>query len=350
MLFFSGKLLKTSTYLMEDIMNYQNKFSLSLSVFSITRANAKKYLPPPPIQTTLGIWQKITRWIKYEKMRFAAMVPAARSISRFLHPRAIETLEFHVAHHCNLHCMHCIHFSSLAEKDFLDLTSFENDLRQLKHITSGRVFPYIINLLGGEPLLNPALIRFCEIARDIFQDTPIWIATNGTLLSKQPAVFWEQCAKFNITINVTRYPVLIEADRELMEKNAKQHGVLLNMNNNAKEQSGSFFWTKFPMDIAGKQNYKKSHFYCPLFGCRQLRHGKLYPCPRIAYAADFNRTFNQNLEITEHDYLDIYRVTNIEEIQVFLEGPFPFCRYCKSTKNRIVPWQQSRGKRLEDWL
>ena len=232
----------------------------------------------------------------------------------------------------------------------MDLTVFENDLKQLKQIGYGHIFPDEINLLGGEPLLNPDINTYCEIARGIFPETPIGISTNGTLLKNQPAAFWENCAKFNITINVTNYPVLTETDYALIEKNTGQFGVLSNMSNNVKEQAGSFYWTKFPLDITGKQNYKKSHFFCPLFGCRALRHGKLYPCPRIAYAADFNRTFNQNLEVTEHDYLDIYRVTAVEEISAFLKGPFPFCRYCKSTKQRIVPWRSGVEKRLEDWL
>ena len=36
-----------------------------------------------------------------------------------------------IVDHCNLNCKGCGHFSPLASKSFLDLETFENDLRRL---------------------------------------------------------------------------------------------------------------------------------------------------------------------------------------------------------------------------
>jgi predicted aldo/keto reductase-like oxidoreductase len=75
----------------------------------------------------------------------------------------------------------------------------------------------------------------------------------------------------------------------------------------------------------------------------------LYPCPYAAYAGDFNRAFNQHLEVTERDYLDLYNVTTVEEIRTFLKGPWPFCRYCKTTKLQAADWQYGVKPSLDDW-
>jgi hypothetical protein len=135
----------------------------------------------------------------------------------------------------------------------------------------------------------------------------------------------------------------------LIQNSAKQHGVTLIINH-ARDEASHFFWTKLPVDITGKQNPKISHFFCSLYGCKQIWHGKFYPCTYIAYADDFNKAFNLNLEITGRDYLDINSITAYVEIEAFLKGPFPFCRYCKTTKTRVVPWRRNVEKRLEDWV
>ena len=293
---------------------------------------------------------KFIRWTKYARMVFRQTTWPGAIIAKIFKHKELEWIEFHITRHCNLNCVNCLHFSSLAQKEFMDITAFENDLKQLKHITGGRAFPYGIKLLGGEPLLNPQIIQFCEIARGIFPDISILILTNGVLLPKQTAEFWEKCAELNITISVTYYPVITDAGFAFMKKQAEQYGVQLQTWHLIQGSVSSFFWIKLPIDITGKQNAKKSYFYFRYSSCYQLWHGKLYPCAHIAYSGDFNRAFNQELEVTEPDYLDIYRAASIEEVQAFLKGPFPFCRYCKTTKAYAVPWRHNVEKQLEDWL
>jgi hypothetical protein len=238
-----------------------------------------------------------------------------------------------------------MHFSSLAKNQFMDITAFENDLNRIKLITEGHDFPKVLNLLGGEPLLNPDIIKYCEIARGIFPDKKILIVTNGTLLPRQKAEFWEKCACLNIILQVTPYPVLTEADYTLIQKKANQYGTPLVI---GRRSTSTFYWRKIPIDLTGKQSLKINKIFC-LVLCKQLWHGKLYPCPIAAYVDDFNEAFNQNLEITAHDYLDIYKA-DAAELEAFLKGPWPFCRYCKISKAHAVTWRNNAKSRLEDWI
>jgi hypothetical protein len=64
-------------------------------------------------------------------------------------------LEIHLAEHCNFGCKSCNHFSPLAQKSFPDVSVFARDLRRLGELFGGRA--RYISLLGGEPLLNPAV-------------------------------------------------------------------------------------------------------------------------------------------------------------------------------------------------
>ncbi len=71
---------------------------------------------------------------------------------------AMENLEIHVSHACNLACEQCSHYSNYNHKGML--TPEEAD-RQMG-LWSGRLLPRWFSLLGGEPTLNPALGEICQ--------------------------------------------------------------------------------------------------------------------------------------------------------------------------------------------
>lgn len=62
-------------------------------------------------------------------------------------------IKYAVAYHCNLRCSGCVHLSPYSRKHFPSLESFTADLNQLSR---GFHAPFI-DLLGGEPLLNPEI-------------------------------------------------------------------------------------------------------------------------------------------------------------------------------------------------
>jgi hypothetical protein len=81
-----------------------------------------------------------------------------------------------------------------------------------------------------------------------------------------------------------------------------------------------------------------------------LVDGKLYTCARIAYIKYFNDYFGQDIEVTERDYIDIYKARNMDEIFDFLCSPMPFCRYC-GIKHTIwdIGWSTSK-KDISEWI
>jgi hypothetical protein len=107
---------------------------------------------------------------------------------------------------------------------------------------------------------------------------------------------------------------------------------------------------RWVFDMEGKQNYKVNLMMCGYAnGCITLKNGKLYTCAMIPHIEHFNRQFGKKLEIIVGDYIDIYKVKNIDEIMEFLAAPAPFCRYCNL--NRITynhEWSVTR-KEISEW-
>jgi MoaA/NifB/PqqE/SkfB family radical SAM enzyme len=252
-------------------------------------------------------------------------------------------IEVHVVEHCNLNCKWCSHFSSLAGEEYLDPVEFEKDCKRLSQLTK-KLFAF--KLLGGEPLLHPKIIDFFEITRKYFADTPIQITTNGILLLKMSESFWESCHKNNIKISISQYP--IKLNKAAIKETAKKHKVKIEFSGTTEQ----YRMCKLPLDPSGKQNMKDSYKNCVTsWGCCvTMRDGKIYTCCTAAHIKFFNSYFNQNLAITEKDYIDIYKIERKQEIIDFLSKPFPFCRYCRAREIELgVEWAVSK-KEISEWV
>ena len=81
-----------------------------------------------------------------------------------------------------------------------------------------------------------------------------------------------------------------------------------------------------------------------------LKEGKIYPCTCIPNICHFNHYFNKNLEVTKDDYIDIYEVDDVKEIEDFLDKAVPFCAYCDvSNRTSGKKWDTSK-REIEEWL
>lgn len=268
--------------------------------------------------------------------------------------RARLQFEVHLSEHCNLKCAGCGHFSSIAEEEFTQIDVFSKDLSRLNDLTGGDV--RYIALLGGEPLLNKNINEFMEISRKFFKDVYIYIVTNGILLDKMDAAFWETAHKNNIWISISPYPIKLNINqiKQLSNKYGVPCGFYHGSNGiidfgGLDDTSGKKMF-RWAFDTQGGQNYKKNFMRCGFSnGCITLKNGKLFTCAMFPHIEHFNKRFGKKLEITGRDYIDIYKAKNIGEIMDFLATPVPFCRYCnldKVTHNH--EWSVTK-KEISEW-
>ena len=152
-----------------------------------------------------------------------------------------------IVDHCNLNCKGCGHFSPLAPKSFLDIETFENDLRRLNELLNGNI--YCFELMGGEALLHPQLEDFIEITAQYVSGMK-HLCTNGVLLPKLPDRIYQLCAQTGTTICVTMYPIHIDWNE--INRKANLYGTKLYQIKTVGESEKK--WFKNPRDKNGNRN------------------------------------------------------------------------------------------------
>jgi MoaA/NifB/PqqE/SkfB family radical SAM enzyme len=259
-------------------------------------------------------------------------------------PRAtLTTIDIPVVEHCNLNCVGCDHCSPIAKAYFLEPGVFEKDMERLAGLTGGMIG--IIRILGGEPLLHPELCSFMKTSRMFFTNSRIDLVTNAVLLEKQPDVFWETCRRNAVGIIATKYPVNIRWEK--IEQKAEKEHVRFGFFSSHETEKTSYH---IPFDITGMQDTVKSFVHCfHANDCHELVNGRIYACSVAPHVKHFNAFFEENMELSDKDSIDIYKVKDMREILDFLARPIPFCRYC-DVKGRTFgnKWSISK-KAITEW-
>jgi MoaA/NifB/PqqE/SkfB family radical SAM enzyme len=257
--------------------------------------------------------------------------------------RCIRHIDIHLTEHCNLNCAYCCHCSTIAEPEFLDIKQFERDIARLSMLANGRIEGIL--LLGGEPLLNPDVIRIVQITRQYVPKGRINILTNGILLAKMKADFWDTCQNNDVTIHISRYPIKLDTDK--IFKIAKQYevNVLWFSTRGRNNRDDVFRVQKF--DMSGKRDIYKAYENCV---CRSmfLKDGNIYLCPPMPSSRHLEKRFGIKFDVSKEDFLSLDNVNNLQEILDFISRPTPFCRYC-TFENQFIPWKISE-KKSEEWI
>jgi organic radical activating enzyme len=106
--------------------------------------------------------------------------------------------EINVTEHCNLSCRACSHLSPVLARHAVDPDVVGRDLSLLaRHYRA-----QWIRLVGGEPLLHPALLDVIEATRRSGVGSTVCVVTNGVLLPGMPAAFWNAVDR----VDVSQYP------------------------------------------------------------------------------------------------------------------------------------------------
>lgn len=227
------------------------------------------------------------------------------------------TVEIQIVDHCNLNCNCCNHFSPLADKWFMELESFETQIKLLKEkIPTLKV----LFILGGEPTLHPHLFEICKSAREILgPEIFISVLSNGTII-KPIAEHKQEYLDLDIDFSFTSYP--FKTKNEEIQSLAP----LGNMNNTRILSRQTL--------VEPKGFYsKEDNFYnCRnhKLPCLTIKDSKLYICPFCAHVEHYCKKANCSIEEVEGiDYLDLAKMTSLDELQTFCFTPKNYCSYCR---------------------
>lgn len=250
----------------------------------------------------------------------------------------LNYLEICINDFCNMNCKGCSHFSNLAPKEFEDFEQVKSDIIRLRQI-----FSHIdkIRIMGGEPLLNPDLIKYIVMIKQNFPYTDLRIVTNGILLKNISKELLECINENDVMIDISVYPPLVNKMdsiiKKLREKNVK---VFI-------ENIGKFK----PILL----NKKRMYPYKELRDCNciNLREGYLASCPLVFTIQYINDNYNNKYNYTTNK-INIYKKNiTAKDIKKQLKKPFELCNYCAHYRDDLnfFEWEQRvKNCKLEDWV
>jgi hypothetical protein len=274
----------------------------------------------------------------YENLRYQML--------RYAVKPCLEYMIVNILDHCNLRCKGCDHFACIADEKIFSQEGLYRDLERLSQIFNG---DYIIKIavMGGEPLLHPELKQILADVRYFFPHTEIRLTTNGLLLLQQDEDFWKVCRENEVTIVNTKYP--INLDHEEMKKKAQSENVKFKFFEGTGDGVIKQSFKKH-INLAGDSDPADSFSKCHISNYGNiLLDGKFYGCPfSVQSYRIFNKKFNQNLRMTEEDYIDIYQDVTKEDFFRFAAKPKFYCRYCKGLSEPF-DWERSKQQMCE-WV
>ena len=252
----------------------------------------------------------------------------------------LQQFQIHLAHHCNLNCISCNVFSSIAEEEYPDYKEMEKDLRRISELSNAEVNNIIVS--GGEPLLNKDINDYLRLIRKYFPETNILIITNGLLIKRMTEEFWKTCAEVDAEFYPTLYRIKIDWD--YFKDKCKQYNIRYDLSI-VRDDYG---FSKLNMDWRGRHNARSMFEKCSYGNrCISLEKGKLYTCSTASCIGIYNKKFN--MHFPEANGIDIYKANNIVEILEYLSKPLRFCAYCAQPLSSPIEWKRSSLCK-DEWL
>lgn len=253
----------------------------------------------------------------------------------------LETMEIHVAEHCNLNCKNCSMFCGLVETcDFPCYQEFEEGIKQLKNF-----FPHIkkFRIIGGEPLLNPELDKYICLIRNVYPYTDIRLISNGILVTKMSDQLIQTIIDNDVTFIVTQYISLKHSIDEINRFLSKT-GIRYIVTEAVLEFQKIY-------NALGDSDIDENFYRCHRKGsCATMYGTKIATCYVPFVIHYFSDKFN--LAIEETGKIDLMEEgLTAQEIIKRMHTPFDMCRYC-APKGNWTEWERLPDKNnttIQDW-
>lgn len=250
--------------------------------------------------------------------------------------KIIDYLEFWATRHCNLNCKGCSSCSPISEKWYLEPEVLKKDLNRLKNL---KIVVNNINILGGEPLLHPRIVDLFNIVKQIYPDCNLGLLTNGLILKKMKAEFWNSCVNNKVKLKITCFPVLSENDIGEIEQLLIHYGIEHQLTRKTK-------FNKILIEN-NPSNMKEIIKACGCNSANNLYDGYVSRCPVPMVTELLNSKFSTKLNTAGK--LNIYDAT-AEEIITFLSVPNQSCTNCTAFPQKVIWERAGNSPRKGDWI
>ena len=252
----------------------------------------------------------------------------------------IPSVEFPLAHGCNLKCEFCSNMSpfraGVLSKDML-LDSFKK--------WSQKISPGCVVLIGGEPLLHPDIAEIVTAIHHYWSQSRYMIATNGVLLPRVSDDVLRVFAKYNVHVKISQH--LDTPEYRKILKQSLSRLTQFRIKYKVAEVFGNW-WNMRGIDEKGvpvpcHSNPVVAYEKCPSKYCTTVEGDYMYSCAALAgmitavqggsVGPEWNRVLTHK---------PLFFESSPQEIRDYLFcGPMPECSVCPESSEKFEPRQLS---------
>jgi len=259
--------------------------------------------------------------------------------------------EVNITNVCNYSCTHCQSLNNYAFKGHQLWRDYKDEYQKL----SEKLDIEQIQIIGGEPTLNPDFEQWVEGISDLWPGSKLQISTNGSRLDKLTSDIYKILARHKGTLWITCHDIkLYKGFLKFIEQFLDQI-VSDNKEEPARKISRLFVdkngvevildWTQTfvssvienidnRLTMSFNSDINTAHDKCGFKSCHQLYKGKLYKCPLISVLPDFLDQFDVDISQDDrnlaYSYQPLSANGNIAEFVNLINDPIPQCKFCPS--------------------
>lgn len=242
-----------------------------------------------------------------------------------------DYLELHASFGCNLSCESCSHYSNQNHKGNVTLDM----MKEWAEPWRGKLRPNRLNILGGEPFLNPELGDILDYLRDVFDPVEeMYITTNGLLLDRNEYII-DHLKKNRVYLSISmhaftpEYLKKMEPIQRLMD-NWMMRDVEVHWKDSVSNWTRRYHGFGDSMMPFEDNDPQSSWNICKGKWCVQLFRSKLWKCAPLAYLNLQNEKYDLDSVWDEYlKYEGLSADSTLEEIVEFYErGVESHCSMC----------------------
>lgn len=261
----------------------------------------------------------------------------------------LKYAEVYITNVCNYSCTHCQSFNNYAFKGHQRWDDYKSEYELL----SKKLDIDIIQLIGGEPTLNPDFYKWLNGVSNLWPNSKLQIATNGTaldkitdevykILSRNGSTLWITCHDIKLydefinfikmfldeIVSDTGEPPTRKVSRIFVDKNGVE--VILDWTQTFRSSAIDLVNNQLTMKYNSDPN--KAHSICGFKACHQINKGKLYKCPLVSVLPDFLNQFDVAIEDKElaYSYEPMSHNDDVAKFVNEIDMPISQCKFCPS--------------------
>jgi organic radical activating enzyme len=288
----------------------------------------------------------------------------------------LKYAEVYITNVCNYSCTHCQSLNNFAFKGHQRWEDHENEYRRL----SGQLDIDQIQIIGGEPTLNPDFEKWVEEISKLWPNAKLQIATNGTRLDKLTKEIYQILLKHKGTLWITCHDIelydgFLDFSKTFLNKIVSDNVSnddwkrdyersktdptvkLKTISRTIIDENGvevildwSQSFVSSVIDLLDNQSLTmkynsdpvQAHDICYFKNCHQINKGKVYKCPLVSVLPDFLDQFDVNMSADDralaYSYQPLTADKNVSEFVNTIADPISQCKFCPAnyTKHNFV--------------